>query len=37
LVAALHGVFMPAVADQGLIHGAAPRSNSATMRVDTSA
>src|ERR1700735_1956943 len=34
---ALHGVFAPRVADQGLIQGAAPRSNSATMRADTSA
>src|SRR3954454_7798321 len=36
-VAALHGVFAPAVADQGLIHGAAPASSSATMRDETSA
>jgi hypothetical protein len=37
LVTALHGVFMPAVADHGLTQGAAPASSSATMRVDTSA
>jgi hypothetical protein len=37
LVAALHGVFAPAVADHGLIQGAAPPSNSAIIRVETSA
>jgi len=37
LLTALHGVFAPAVADHGLIHGAAPLSNSTTMRLDTSA
>ena len=36
-VTAFCGTFCPAVADHGLIHGAAPRSNSATMRADTSA
>jgi hypothetical protein len=30
------GTFWPAVADHGLIHGAAPRSSSATIRPDTS-
>src|SRR5262245_40479545 len=36
-VAALQGVLAPGVADQGLIHGAAPASSSATMRAETSA
>jgi hypothetical protein len=35
-VTALQGVFMPAVPDHGLIHGAAPASSSAMIRADTS-
>src|SRR5260370_19097702 len=37
LLTALHGVFAPGLADHGLTQGAAPSSNSATMRADTSA
>jgi hypothetical protein len=37
LLTALHGTLWPAVADHGLIHGGAPRSNSATIFADTSA
>src|SRR5215203_1080644 len=37
LVTAFCGTFWPGVADQGLTHGSAPRSNSATMRAETSA
>jgi hypothetical protein len=36
LVIALQGVFMPAVADHGFTHGAAPCSNSVTIRAETS-
>jgi hypothetical protein len=36
LVTAFCGTFWPAVADQGLIQGAAPRSSSAIMRAETS-
>jgi hypothetical protein len=36
-VTALQGVFAPGVADHGFTQGAAPASNSATMRAETSA
>ena len=34
MLTALQGIFAPGVADHGLIQGAAPASNSATMRAD---